>query len=470
MARPLLTVAALNPQTGKARGGAQLFVYLTGTTTLAALFEFDDVTPRANPHVLDGTGRSSFRVARGLYDIQIAGLGFTTYMEREIPAGGFVEFNDGGGDPAEVVDGAGGDGTSSYAARADHVHPFDRSLLFNDAEGDPVDVDGSPAGPGTSDYAARRDHKHAAADVGGGGVASLKNVSAGTVTPGDVVVLDQANDTAFSTTTEAASARRVGVVVEDPIAVGDFGAIMLVGRTVVAVQGAVVRGHYLVTDSTAKCAKDSGVADGEPRPAGAFAVAVTAAAGPGAGTVEAVLEGVTGDRRTRSMPLYVTVTPDNSGSGNNFGVPARRSSTAPQTTDAPKVTSQTWLLGPGDHVMCEGNLPDDYASGGRVRIQWSMVTATAGNVRPKAGIAIGVSLATDMRAQAYNDPISTVADTAVPGSLGQFAETVLTLTMTNAGPNRPFNLFIGRKAATAAEAAGDWVIERLLLEYTSKGS
>jgi hypothetical protein len=462
LARPLQTAAAINPITGKARGGATLTVYVTGTTTLANLFEFDDVTPRANPHLLDGTGRTAFRVAAALYDFQFSGLDFTTYMTREIPAGGFQAFNDAEGQPVVVNAGASADGTSLYPARRDHKHDLDRASLFSDAEGQPADVDAGASADGTSAFAARRDHKHALLG-GAGGVALLTNVSAGTVNLGDVVVVDQATDNAFSTTTEAFNDRRTAVA-QGTIAVSASGSVMLVGRTLVAVQGVVLRGRYLVTDTAAKFARDSGFADGDVRPVGAFAVAITAAPGPGAGSVQAILMGYTTPEKTRKVGMKVTVTPDNSGSGNGFGVAKRRSSTAVQTTDAPKVTDAVWLVGVGDHVMAEGEIPGDWKSGGQVRVQWSMESATTGNVRPKASIAIGTPLGTDMRAQQYN-PVIVAPDSAVPAALGQFTETVLTLDMTNAAPHRPFNLFVGRKGATVSEATGDMVIEKLFLEY-----
>ena len=63
-------------------------------------------------------------------------------------------FNDSEGNPANV--GSTADGTSTYAARRDHVHAI---VLFLDSEGNPAAI--GTSADGTSVYAARRDHVHA---------------------------------------------------------------------------------------------------------------------------------------------------------------------------------------------------------------------------------------------------------------------------------------------------------------------
>lgn len=155
MPRPLLSLLAIDPVTGHARGGATLTVYLTGSTTPASLFEFDDATARVNPHSLDAAGRSEFRIAQGLYDCQVSGGDFSTFLMREVPAG-VATFNDVEGEPSIVVGPTPADGISSYASRRDHVHGF---AAFSDAEGDPANL-GTSAADGTSAFAARRDHVH----------------------------------------------------------------------------------------------------------------------------------------------------------------------------------------------------------------------------------------------------------------------------------------------------------------------
>lgn len=464
MARPLVNLVSLDPVTGKPRAGATLSIFLTGTATPATLYEFDDVTPRANPHALDEAGRSAFRTDEGLYDVEVSGLGFTTFLMREIRAGGGVVFSDAEGDPIVVNAGVAADGTSTFGARRDHKHAFDRTSIFDDAEGNPVDVDGGASADGTSAFAARRDHKHfgTGGGGGGGGDASLTNTSAGSVVLGDVVVIDQSANNSFTTTTTPSDTKQVGVA-QATIGVSASGNVRFLGKTTVAVQGAVTRGRWLVTDTTAKFAKDSGIADGEEPPAGAFAIALIAAVGPGAGAVDCLVTGRLWPKRWGRIILQVNTTPDNSGSNNNYGIPERRVSTAGQTSNAPKVTDDTWLLSVGDHVMCRGHLPADYGSGGRVIVEWGMKTAVAGNVQPKAAIAVGVQSSTDMRARAYNT-VALAGNIAVPGTLGQFKETTLELTMTNALANRPFNIFVGRHAASS-EASGDMVVESIIFEY-----
>jgi len=133
-----------------------------------------------------------------------------TWQQIGGPPGAIDVFNDGEGDPADVA-GSAADGTSTYAARRDHIHTIgsgivtsgmlqdgaalaeildddgsgsgldadlvdgshasafaasghthevdERADMFNDAEGDPANVAGT-ATDGTSTYAARRDHVH----------------------------------------------------------------------------------------------------------------------------------------------------------------------------------------------------------------------------------------------------------------------------------------------------------------------
>lgn len=108
-----------------------------------------------------------------------------------------ANFDDAEGDPANVSLSAAVDGSSSNAARRDHVHLLsdgpgsgldadtvdgshaaafatsahthevdERSDMFSDAEGDPANVSSSAAADGTSTYAARRDHVHLASSSG----------------------------------------------------------------------------------------------------------------------------------------------------------------------------------------------------------------------------------------------------------------------------------------------------------------
>lgn len=65
-----------------------------------------------------------------------------------------VTFSDAEGDPAAVGTAA-ADGSSSYAARRDHVHAY----AYDDGEGQPADI--GTAADGSSAWPARRDHVHA---------------------------------------------------------------------------------------------------------------------------------------------------------------------------------------------------------------------------------------------------------------------------------------------------------------------
>jgi len=117
------------------------------------------------------------------------------------------------------------------------------------------------------------------------GWAEFYNKSGGSLVAGDVVVVDATNDEAITTTTQAGDNTVIGVVGET-IANNAQGRLYPPGAVVtVKVTGAVTRGHYLDTSTTAKLARDAGVVLAR----GVFAMALSSAAGPGAGTVTAML-------------------------------------------------------------------------------------------------------------------------------------------------------------------------------------
>jgi len=119
-------------------------------------------------------------------------------------------------------------------------------------------------------------------------VALLTNRSGGSVAQGDVVIRDDANDKSFTTSTTQGDRKVVGVVLDASIADLASGRIVTFGGPVkVNVTGAVARGDYLRQSATAKLAESAGAAYVE----GVFGIALTSAAGPGTGTVEAVLLG-----------------------------------------------------------------------------------------------------------------------------------------------------------------------------------
>lgn len=113
---------------------------------------------------------------------------------------------------------------------------------------------------------------------------TLTNQSGGSLSAGAVVVADTANDTSFTTTTDADDEDILGVVMET-IGIAAAGRVARIGVVTVNVQGNVTRGNYLSTSTTAGRAKDAGTT----KTAATFARALTAYAGGGAGTVTAVI-------------------------------------------------------------------------------------------------------------------------------------------------------------------------------------
>ncbi len=89
-------------------------------------------------------------------------------------------------------------------------------------------------------------------------VNGITNKSGGGVVLGDVVILDTANDNAFTTTTSASTTAIVGVA-QETIANNATGRVQFGGYTaLVNVNASVTRGHYGVTHTVAKQAADGG--------------------------------------------------------------------------------------------------------------------------------------------------------------------------------------------------------------------
>lgn len=118
----------------------------------------------------------------------------------------------------------------------------------------------------------------------------LTNKSGSQRTAGDACVLNTSADESFTTTTTQGDLRPL-VVVRETIANDAAGFVQNTHLCTVNVQGNVARGNWLRFSTTAGRLEDTGVAITAARPAGANAVALTAYAGGGAGTVEAVLVG-----------------------------------------------------------------------------------------------------------------------------------------------------------------------------------
>lgn len=126
-----------------------------------------------------------------------------------------------------------------------------------------------------------------AVDVNEAYCLTLKNNTLTATSGSEVVVQDTTADKAFKSTTTVADPKVIGVVAE-PIAAGANGLVMNRGHVAaVAVIGVVSRGDYLIASDTEWFAKSCG----NVWQTGAFAIALTAAAGPGQGIVEAYLLG-----------------------------------------------------------------------------------------------------------------------------------------------------------------------------------
>lgn len=117
-------------------------------------------------------------------------------------------------------------------------------------------------------------------------VVELTNRSGGAVVAGDVVVLDTANDSAFTTTATEGSASVLGVA-QESIASLATGKVQVLGIASVNTNAATARGNRLATSTTAKQARPSAAAS-----SGDFAVALVATGA--AGLVTALLLGPVG--------------------------------------------------------------------------------------------------------------------------------------------------------------------------------
>lgn len=117
-----------------------------------------------------------------------------------------------------------------------------------------------------------------------GGVSVWTNSSGGLLAAGSVVVAS--GNRTFNTTTAVANRLAIGAIAESSIANGVNGCVRHGGyQATVLVQGAVAQFDYLRTSATAGRAESMGATKGD----GAFAIALTAFAGPGAGSVAAFM-------------------------------------------------------------------------------------------------------------------------------------------------------------------------------------
>lgn len=125
----------------------------------------------------------------------------------------------------------------------------------------------------------------------------LTNRSGGTVTFGQIVIVDTANDLSFTTTTTSPAYTIIGTVWDASILDDAVGLIQVHGQIVptVATSAAVTRGHYIQHGTTAGKVITTGVAAGAgvPPPVGSIGVALTGIGA--AGNISAfIFSGVTG--------------------------------------------------------------------------------------------------------------------------------------------------------------------------------
>lgn len=125
-------------------------------------------------------------------------------------------------------------------------------------------------------------------------VGPYTNSTGGPLVAGNVVALSTAGDSAVVLSDSSASQAQF-VVALASIASGATGVFGQTGLTTVTVQGVVTRGHYLRKSATTLALEDTGTshAAGASIPTGSVGVALTAAAGPGAGTCVAQMFGIT---------------------------------------------------------------------------------------------------------------------------------------------------------------------------------
>lgn len=171
------------------------------------------------------------------------------------------------------------------------------------------------------------------------------------------------------------------------------------------------------------------------------------------------------------LPIPGGQAPDQSGSGNNAATPEVVVSSGSQTTNTPKVTYTHLLFDAStdEHWLWTFQLPGDYSSGGSVKLYWGS-KGTTNNVIWKAGIVAGEPSSTDMDAAVFIAADSSGA-VAVPGTVGHFKETSISLTVTGldiTGGSDMVVLFVGRDADNGSDnSASDATLRGVTFEYTT---
>lgn len=162
------------------------------------------------------------------------------------------------------------------------------------------------------------------------------------------------------------------------------------------------------------------------------------------------------------------VAPDGSGTGNNTAALSYEISGGTQATNSPKVTQMKLLFDAttDEHWLFSLLLPGDYASGGTLRGEFKMTSATTGNIQMKASQVTTADAASDTNK--IFETVTTTGAVAVPGTAGIIKEFTITLTTTGMAANEKCVLFIGRDPDDANDTAtGDLELIALNLEYTT---
>lgn len=141
------------------------------------------------------------------------------------------------------------------------------------------------------------------------------------------------------------------------------------------------------------------------------------------------------------------------------------------TAAAPSSHFEQLLFDPTTDEMCywQFRMPNDYASGPVLKVQYKMISATTGNVVISGRIAAitpGDAIDTDAKALG-TDNLS--AATAVPGTVGRLAEISLTLTNDDGLAGGDFAIVrLARNASNGSDTAtGDMAVTAVSLQYTT---
>lgn len=168
------------------------------------------------------------------------------------------------------------------------------------------------------------------------------------------------------------------------------------------------------------------------------------------------------------LPIPGGFAPDGSGTTNNPATPEKVISSGSQTTNAPKASYVRLLFDPttDEHWMWSFALPNDYISGGTLRLVFSNKGTSTNGVTWKAATAIAVPGTTDRDAIVFDTVVT--ANATPSATTGITTEVTLALTMTNAAATRPMILMVGRDPDNASDTnASDMALETLTFEYTS---